>query len=387
MVELARQLLNTRRPLVLGVAGALALLIALLAIRGVWNGAIAQAPQQNARQQRVVPVVVAQAVKKRVPVQIELLGNVAPIASVALKSRLESEITGVHFQDGAMVKQGDLLFTLDSRAIEAQIREVEATLASAKAQLEQTERDLERYTELVEKNAATVVTLNNTRTQVNVWRAAVNSNAAKLDNLRVQLSYATIRAPISGRASMAAAKVGNFVRPADTTPLATIIQIAPIYVTFALPQNALPALRAALAAESATIKAVIPGEERQAEGQVTMIENTVDPSTGTVAVRATMPNADQLLWPGTLVRVRLTFREEEAVTVPSTAVQVSQEGSFVFVVKDGVATVQRVKVARVLHNETVLESGLSGGEMVVTDGQLRLTNGSRVQPRPATPGS
>jgi RND family efflux transporter MFP subunit len=186
---------------------------------------------------------------------------------------------------------------------------------------------------------------------------------------------------------MAAAKVGNFVRPADTTPLATIIQIAPIYVTFALPQNALPALRAALAAETATIKAIIPGEERQADGQVTMIENTVDPATGTVAVRATMPNTDQLLWPGTLVRVRLTFREEEAVTVPSTAVQVSQEGSFVFVVRDGVAAVQRVKVARVHHNETVLESGLSGGETVVTDGQLRLTSGSRVEPRPATPGS
>jgi RND family efflux transporter MFP subunit len=386
VVELARQWLNTRRPLVLGVAGVLALLIASFAIRGIWNGAVAQAPQQNARP-RVVPVVVTQAVKKRVPVQIELLGNVAPIASVALKSRLESEITGVHFRDGAMVKQGDLLFTLDSRAIEAQIREVEATLASAKAQLEQNERDLERYTELVEKNAATVVTLNNTRTQVNVWRAAVNSNTAKLDQLRVQLSYATIRAPISGRASMAAVKVGNFVRPADTAPLATIIQIAPIYVTFALPQNALPALRAALAAETATIKAIIPGEERQAEGQVTMIENTVDPATGTVAVRATMPNTDQLLWPGTLVRVRLTFREEEAVAVPSTAVQVSQEGSFVFVVRDGIASVQRVKVARVLHNETVLESGLSGGETVVTDGQLRLTNGSRVQPRPAVPGS
>jgi RND family efflux transporter MFP subunit len=322
-----------------------------------------------------------------VPVQIELLGTVTPIASVALKSRLETEITAVHFRDGVIVKQGDLLFTLDSRAIEAQIREVEATLASAKAQLEQNERDLERYTELVEKNAATVVTLNNTRTQVNIWRAAVNSNTAKLDNLKVQLSYATIRAPISGRASMAAVKVGNFVRPADTTPLATIIQIAPIYVSFALPQSSLPRLRSALTAETATVKAMIPGEDRQSDGQVTMIENSVDAATGTVAVRATMPNSDELLWPGTLVRVRLTFREEDAVTVPPTAIQVSQDGSFVFVVKDGVATVRPVKVARVLENETVLESGLVGGETVVTDGQLRLTNGSRVAPRRVNAGS
>jgi RND family efflux transporter MFP subunit len=312
-----------------------------------------------------------------------LLGTVTPIASVAIKSRLETEIVGVHFDDGANVKQGDLLFTLDGRAIEAQIRDLEAVLISAKAQLEQNERDLERYTELVAKNAATQVTLNNTRTQVNIWRATSSSTSAKIENLKVLLSYCTIRAPISGRASMAAVKVGNFVRPADLAALATIIQTAPVYVAFALPQTSLPALRQALAAETATIKAVIPGETRRADGHVSMIENTVDPSTGTVTVRATMPNADALLWPGTLVRVQLTLREEEAVAVPPTAVQVSQTGSFVFVVKDGVATVQPVKVARVLQHETILESGLNGGETVVTDGQLRLTNGARVALRNA----
>jgi RND family efflux transporter MFP subunit len=187
---------------------------------------------------------------------------------------------------------------------------------------------------------------------------------------------------------MAAVKAGNFVRPADTTPLATIIQVAPVYVAFALPQNNLPALREALAAETATIQAIIPGETRRASGHVSMIENTIDAATGTVTVRATMPNADGLLWPGTLVRVRLTFREEQAVVVPPTAVQVSQTGSFIYVVKDSVATVRPVKVARTLLNETVLESGLDGGETVVTDGQLRLTNGSRVAPRQAVaPGS
>jgi RND family efflux transporter MFP subunit len=386
-VDPYRKRLMNKRALVAGVAAVLILAGAVFLWRGPFSGqgANAQGPRQGPG--GGVPVVVATAVKKQVPVQIELLGTVTPIASVAIKSRLETEVTAVHFRDGAMVKEGDLLFTLDARAIEAQLREVEATLASAKAQLEQSERDLERYIELVAKNAATQVTLNNTRTQVNVWRGAVRSNTAKIDNLKVQLGYAEIRAPISGRASMAAVKVGNMVRPADTAALATIIQTAPIYVTFALPQTTLPTLRASLAAETATVKALIPGEERQADGQVSMIENTVDAATGTVAVRATMPNKDELLWPGTLVRVRLTFREEEAVTVPPTAVQVGQSGAYVFVVANGVAKVQPVKVARVLEHETVLESGLSGGETVVTDGHLRLTNGARVAPRRANVGS
>jgi RND family efflux transporter MFP subunit len=164
----------------------------------------------------------------------------------------------------------------------------------------------------------------------------------------------------------------------------------PVYVSFALPQHHLPALRQALAAETATVTAEIPGDTRHAGGQVTMIENMVE-ATGTVMVRATMPNTEQILWPGTLVNVRLTFREEEAVTVPPTAVQVSQTGSFVFVVKQEgdqqIARVQAVKVARVMELETVIEEGLKGGETVVTDGQLRLTNGSRVTPRRASPES
>ncbi len=366
----------------MGVAIVLALAGGAVVTRDVWNpqGAVAQAPATGS-QPRGVPVLVAVSEKKRVPLQIELLGTVTPIASVAIKSRLDTVIEAVHFNDGAMVKEGELLFTLDGRAIEAQIRDLDAVLISANAQLEQNERDLTRYTELVAKNAATQVQVNNARTQVNVWRAAASSTSAKIENLKVLLSYCTVRAPISGRASMAAVKAGNFVRPADVTPLATIIQMAPVYVAFALPQNNLPALRQALAAETATVQAIIPGETRRSTGHVSMIENTIDPATGTVTVRATMPNKDELLWPGTLVRVQLTFREEEAVVVPATAVQASQTGTFVFVVKNGVASVQPVKVARTQQGETVLESGLEGGETVVTDGQLRLTNGSRVTPR------
>ncbi len=163
--------------------------------------------------------------------------------------------------------------------------------------------------------------------------------------------------------------------------------MAPVYVTFTVPQRTLPELRQAHATETATIEAVIPGDTKHARGQVTMIENTVDAATGTVAVRATMPNTDELLWPGTLVTAQLTFRDEEAVTVPSAAIQVSQTGTFVFVVKDNVATVRPVKVARTFGHETVLESGLEGGETVVTDGQLLLTNGTRVAPRERKAGS
>ncbi len=372
------------------VAGAVVVLVAagcaIAATRsGLWSGgAVAQAPRQNAS--RAIPVEIVTATRKVVPVRIEVLGTVTPIASVAVKSRVDSEVTGVHFRDGAMVREGDPLFTLDSRTLEAQVRQVEGLLAGAKANLEQAERDVARYTDLLAKNATTLVTLQNARTQTNIYRASVDSNTAQLENLNVQLSYCKIRAPITGRASMAAVKVGNFVRAGDST-LATLIQTAPVYVTFALPQGFLPDLRQALGNESATIEAIIPGDPRRASGQVTMIENSVDAPTGTVPVRATMPNSDELLWPGTLVQVRLTFRQEEAVTVPSTAVQVSQTGPYVFIVNNDIATVRPVQVARVLDSESVLASGLEGGETVVTNGQLLLSNGSKVAARAPKAGS
>lgn len=377
-----------KRTLVLGAVVVLvAAGIAVAAKRGeLWSGggAVAQAPRPSVR---AIPVEIAVAAKRTVPVRIEALGSVTPIASVAIKARIDSEIVGVHFRDGATVREGEPLFTLDSRALQAQIRQVQGLLEGAKAQLEQAERDVARYTELIAKNATTQVTLNNARTQVTIWRASVDSNTGQLENLNIQLSYCTIRAPISGRVSMAAVKIGNFVRQADLAPLATIIQTAPVYVTFSVSQGYLPDLRQALTNESATIEAVIPGDARRATGQVTMIENSVDAPTGMVPVRATMPNTDELLWPGTLVTVRLTFREEESVTVPSTAVQVSQSGTYVFVVSDGEAKVQPVTVARVVDSESVIASGLNGGETVVTNGQLQLSNGTKVAPRGPKVGS
>lgn len=377
--------MSKRRTWVISAVFLVAAAGATVATRPLWapEKAVAQAPAAP----RLIPVEVAQAVKKQTPVQIEALGTVTPIASVAIKTRIDTEITGVHFADGAKVKQGDVLLTLDSRAIEAQIQQAEGQIARDKAQLEGAERDMRRYTELVQKNATPVTNLDNAKTQYAVYAAAVKTDEALLQNLKVQLSYCTIVAPISGRISAASVKVGNFVRSADTTPIATIIQTAPVYVTFPMPQTSLPALREAMAEGAPSITAAIPGDTKRSIGRVAMIENTVDTATGMVSVRATMPNENETLWPGTLVTTQLTLREETAVVVPSAAVQVSQRGTYVFVIKDDVATIKPVKVARAIGGESVLEAGLDGGERVVVDGHLQLVNGSRVVIRTPKAGS
>jgi membrane fusion protein, multidrug efflux system len=363
------------------VAGALALTCVALLVRGFWSSD--GAAQSKANVPRAVPVEIATAERKNVPVRVESLGSVTPIASVAIKPRVDTAIMAVHFRDGQAVKKDDLLFTLDGRAIEAQIAQTEGMVARDRAQLAGAERDVARYTDLVAKAATPVINLDNAKTQSEVFRAAIMSDEGLLNNLKVQLSYCTISAPIDGRISAAAVKVGNFVRQADLAAMATINQMAPVYVTFTVPQKVLPEIRQALAAESATIEAVIPGEQKRATGQVTMIENTVDSATGLATIRATMPNEQEVLWPGTLVTTELTLRIEEGVVVPSTAVQVSQTGSFVFVINDNVAKVQPVTVSRTVGNQSVIETGLNGGETVVTDGQLQLSSGTRVNSRGA----
>jgi RND family efflux transporter MFP subunit len=361
------------------IGGAVLALVAIAVLmRGVWTTDGVAARQTQARQ---VPVEAAVAERKSLPVRLSALGNVTPVASVAIKTQVDTTITDVHFRDGASVQKGDLLFTLDCRQIEADMKRVQAIIDGAQSTLEQAQRDVERYTDLAARNATPIVTLNNAQTAVNVSRATAESNRAQLENLKVQLSFCSIRAPISGRMSMANVKVGNFVRQADTSPMATINQMVPVYVSFTVPQKNLPDIRRAISAETATIEAIIPGEEKRASGQVTMIENSVDPATGMAMVRATMPNKDELLWPGTLVTTDMTLRNEEGVVVPAQAVQVSQTGTFVFVVKDGAAQVQPVKVERQVGTESVIASGLNGGETVVTEGQLLLSSGTRVSIR------
>ena len=240
--------------------------------------AVAQAPEGRPGQ-RTVAVEVGQAVKKKTPVTLDSLGNVTTIASVAVKPRIDSEIVGIHFSDGAFVNRGDLLVTLDSRAIEAQIAQAEGNLARDNAQLAGAERDLRRNSELLTKGAGPQLNVENSKTQADSFRAAAQADLAALENLKVQLSYCSIRAPISGRISQAAVKVGNFVRQADTAPIATINQLAPIYVTFTVAQRMLPDLRIAMAETGASVDVTIPGEKRHANGVVAMIENAVDATT------------------------------------------------------------------------------------------------------------
>jgi RND family efflux transporter MFP subunit len=364
------------------VVGALA---AAFVTRSSWmgTGASAQGPQKP----RTVSVELATAERKPVPVDVDSIGTVTPISSVALKSRLETTIVAVHFEDGAKVNEGDLLFTLDSRQIDAQIEQAEGMLAKDRAQLAGAERDLKRFNDLIGKGATTQVSVDNAKTQADILIGSIKADQAALDNLKVQKSYTMIRAPFSGRISAANVKIGNFVRPADTAPLAVINQMAPVYVTFAIPQRVLVDLREAMANGSSKVLATIPGHQTSEDGKVAMVENAVDSTTGMITVRGVMDNANETLWPGILVATRLTIRTENAVVLPTVAVQRSQSGNFVFVVKDGVAKVQPVKVDRTLQGQSVITEGLSGGENVVVDGQLLLSDGTRVEPRARKAGA
>src|SRR5947207_13234997 len=253
------------------LAGAVGIVaVGAFVTRSSWMGgnASAQGPQRP----RAISVEVAKAERKAVPVDVDAIGTVTPISSVALKSRLETTIVAVHFEDGAKVNEGDLLFTLDSRQIDAQIEQAEGTLAMDPAQLEAAQRDLRRYNDLVAKGATTQVNVDNARTQSDILTGTIKADQAALDNLKVQKSYTTIRAPFAGRISAANVKVGNFVRPADTAPLAVINQMAPVYVTFAIPQRVLVDLRDAMAAGGSKVVATIPGHQRSEDGKVAMVE-------------------------------------------------------------------------------------------------------------------
>ena len=358
---------------------------AAFATRSSWlgGGASAQAPQQRVR---TVSVETAKAERRTVPMEVDSIGTVTPIASVAIKSRIETTIVGVHFEDGARVQEGDKLFTLDARQIDAQIAQAEGTLARDQAQLAGAERDLKRFSDLIAKGATTQVNVDNAKTQSDILAGTIKADESLLDNLRVQKSYTEIRAPFSGRISAAAVKIGNFVRPADLTPMAVLNQMAPVYVTFAVPQRVLGELRDGMGAGLSSVLATVPGNGKSESGKIAMVENAVDAQTGMVTVRGMMDNRSELLWPGTLVNAKLTVRTEEAVVVPSAAVQRSQSGNFVFLIKGGAAAVQPVDVSRTLQGLSVISKGLNGGEEVVTDGQLLLTSGTKVEVRPRKAG-
>jgi multidrug efflux system membrane fusion protein len=337
-----------------------------------------QSAQQKKKGPAAISVLAGKALRKDVPFRVESLGTVQPLLTVSIRSRVDSQVVKVHFEDGAKVNEGDLLFTLDSRSIDAQILQSEATLARDKAQLEKAVRDLDRIGPLAQKGTLSQVAEADAKTNVEVLKATVAQDEAILQNLRVQRTYYDVKAPLSGRIGVANVRQGAVVRSADAgTPLATINQIAPIYVAFGVPERFIPELRAA--GEKAAVEVSFQSELTLSGGKVAFIENTVDPQTGTILVRGIFENGDEKLWPGTLASVRVTLRSDpNMVTVPAEAVQVGQKGSFVYVIESNVAKVKPVKVLRTADGEAVLSEGLNGDETVVTDGQLSLRDGRRV---------
>jgi multidrug efflux system membrane fusion protein len=334
-----------------------------------------------------IPVITTIVEPKSMPVIVEAVGTVQAIASVQLRSRIDSQLMKVNVEEGALVKQGDLLFELDARTLKAQLAQIEAQIRKDKAQVDQAKRDSTRADDLLTKGAGTVVTRDTNVTNLRALEAQLESDEAMRQNILTQISYTEIRAPVSGRIGSIPYKAGTTLRVADNTVtgvLATINQVDPIFVSFAIPQVFLPQLRAAMARGDVKVNAVVDETHKQ-PGVVAFLENTVDPMTGTVTAKARIENANEGLWPGQFIKAEVVLGvEPNALAVPSPAVQLGPQGPYVFVVKDGnVAELRQINVSRTQNGETVASGGLKAGEQVVVDGHLRLVNGAPVAAKPA----
>jgi len=335
-----------------------------------------------------VPVVTTTVAPKAMPIIVEAVGTVQAIASVQLKTRIDSQIVKVNVEEGALVRQGDLLFELDSRTLRAQLSQIEAQIRKDQAQLEQAKRDSTRAGDLLTKGAGTVVTRDTFYTAQKAAEAQLESDGAVRQNILTQISYTEIRAPVSGRIGSIPNKVGTTLRVGDnaaTSVLATINQVDPIFVSFALPQVFLPELRAAMAKGRVQVNAIVNDTVRQS-GEMAFIENTVDAATGTVTAKARIANANEGLWPGQFVRAEVVLGvEPDALAVPTAAVQLGPQGPYVFVVTDGHVVLRPITIKRNQGGEAVVGKGVAAGEQIVVDGQLRLVNGAPVTVRPPAP--
>jgi multidrug efflux system membrane fusion protein len=334
-------------------------------------------------------VSVSVAAAESVPILVSAIGAVQSIAMVIIKSRIDGQIADVSFEEGQEVKEGDVLFTLDNRAFQAQLRQAEATLERDKAQLERAIQELHRQTELANRNVATAQKLEDAQTAVKVLEAAIRADEAAAENARISLGYTVIRAPISGRTGAINLKRGNLVKSNDTTtqavPLVTIAQVRPIYISFTVPERHLASIRrSAGTMERLPVLATIPAQSAEPiKGHLTFVDNQVDTSTGTIGLKATFANDDTQLWPGQFVNVTLRLGvQASAITVPNAAIQIGQNGPYLFIVKsDSTVELRLIIVDRTVGDKTVIGKGLAPGERVVVDGQLRLTNGARVTVR------
>jgi multidrug efflux system membrane fusion protein len=361
---------------------ALAVAIAAVASALVFMTRSEGTPQREKRE-ALVPVKVAVAEQKAVPVQLQAVGTVEAFATVSIKSRIDGQLVGVHFREGQDVKKGDLLFTIDPRPYESAIKEARARLDRDAALAGKAELDAKRYAELVAKNFVSSDKFEQFRANAEALRATVAADRAALERAQLNLDYCFIRAPMTGRTGRLLVDQGAQIKANDDKGgMVEIMQIMPINVGFAVPQQHLAAIKTHMAAGPLKVAADIPESELKPEaGTLSFLDNKVNTQTGTVLLKGTFANQDRLLWPGQFVMATLTLTTRgDAVVIPSVAIQVGQDGQFVYVVKPDMTVESRtVAPGMSVGDGVVVDKGLAAGERVVTEGQLRLVPGAKVQ--------
>ena len=352
----------------------------------VFLGACSKRPQQSrpvrTESRPAVPVLVAPVEQKTTPVEIGSFGSVEAYASVEVKTQITGILTGVHFTEGQMVKKEDLLLSIDPRQPQAALKAAQANLQKDEAQLKNAEKEAARQTELLHKGFTSQDEYDTSVTAVETLQAAVNADKAAVENATLQLDYCSVRSPIDGCIGILHVHLGNLVKANDIS-VVTIKQIDPIYVSFWIAEQYLPAIQKYMATSTLDVTVYQPYKKQEPiHGSLTFVDNTVDDSanTRTIRLRATFSNKDRRLWPGQYVNVVLTLTQEpNSLVIPSQAVQTSQSNQFVYVVKsDQTVEARPITVKRTMNDETVVE-GVGAGEMVVTDGQMMLVPGARVE--------
>ncbi len=326
-----------------------------------------------------VPVRVAPVEQRDVPFDLSAIGHVDPSSTVAVKPRVGGAVTEVHFREGDDVEKGKLLFVIDPRPFEAALSQARANVARDRARATEAERTLARYQELVGKEYITQEQFDQARADVEALHATVQGDEASIEQARLNLEYCRITAPESGRTGSLLVYPGNVVAANDARPLVVINRIEPVFVSFSVPESVLGEVKSRSRTARLEVTATTPDGTTH-RGELTFIDNAVDPQTGTIQLKATFPNRTRGLWPGQFVTTALTlYTDAKATVVPSEAVQKGQEGPHVWVVKDDLKAESRpVKVSRTWHDLALVTSGLAPGERVVTDGQIRLAPGATV---------
>jgi multidrug efflux system membrane fusion protein len=351
-----------------------------LAIATLFLAAGAACDKSDTPPPAAVPVTVAAAERRSVPFELTAPGTVEPIQTVAVQPQVSGMIQRIAFTEGQEVQKGQVLFQIDPRPFQAALAQARAAFERDSAQAANAEQDVRRYAALAGKEYVTAQQYDQARTTAAAAAATVSGSLAAVEQARLNLQYATIRAPIAGLTGSLRVREGNLVRTSDATSLVTINQIRPILVRFAVPAANL-ALILRYRARNPLVRAEPVGGGTVSEGTLSFVDNAVDTSTGTILLKASFPNRDGTLWPGEFVNARLRLYEDENVlVVPASAVVNGQQGSFVFVVQpDSTAKTFPVTVGRTSDTLAVLAGGIEPGDRVVVDGQLRLRSGSKVQ--------